>query len=495
MSRSGLSSTLRAIERAAARVERERHREQVRSHAAGIRAAKDRERQSRADAKEAARQYLDERMEEANEQTRDVQNREREIEGLLADALTREPGVDLLANRRTFKPARFDETKWTVPLPDPESFTASPPGFFARMVPGSAGRHSRRVFEARRRYQDAQAAHSEDRRARAIAHEAFRTGEDGLRVDIDRHNEEVVEAHRALMAGEHEAVTGYFKLVINQGLRGEPDALSAEVGYSVDSRHLVVDLEMPEFAAVPEESGFRYVKAGDRIDPIIRPAAKRKSLYSNLLGQVALKCVDTVFRADRSSAVDCLTLNGMLETVDPATGRDVRVCLISVRVTEDTFRTLNLGQVQPEHCLRSLKASVSRAPTELLAVKPLVELDMVDPRFVETMDVLSGLDHRRNLMELTPSEFEGLITNLFAAMGLDTRQTQASRDGGVDCVAFDSRPVFGGKVVIQAKRYKNTVGVSAVRDPVRHGAKRRRLEGNPRDDQRLRESRLRLRTR
>ena len=29
---------------------------------------------------------------------------------------------------------------------------------------------------------------------------------------------------------------------------------------------------------------------------------------------------------------------------------------------------------------------------------------------------------------------------------------------------YDPRPVLGGKVVIQAKRYKNTVGVSAVRD-------------------------------
>ena len=49
-------------------------------------------------------------------------------------------------------------------------------------------------------------------------------------------------------------------------------------------------------------------------------------------------------------------------------------------------------------------------------------------------------------------------------MGLEARQTRASRDGGVDCVAWDPRPIFGGKVVIQAKRYKNTVGVSAVRD-------------------------------
>ena len=79
-------------------------------------------------------------------------------------------------------------------------------------------------------------------------------------------------------------------------------------------------------------------------------------------------------------------------------------------------------------------------------------------------DVLSSIDQRPNLMDLTPGEFEALITNLFEKMGLANRLTQASRDGGVDCVAYDPRPIFGGKVVIQAKRYKNTVGVSAVRD-------------------------------
>jgi restriction system protein len=89
---------------------------------------------------------------------------------------------------------------------------------------------------------------------------------------------------------------------------------------------------------------------------------------------------------------------------------------------------------------------------------------MVDARFIQESDVLGTLDERPNLMELTPGEFESLITNLFERMGLDTKQTQASRDGGVDCVAYDPRPIFGGKVVIQAKRYKHIVGVSAVRD-------------------------------
>jgi restriction system protein len=111
-----------------------------------------------------------------------------------------------------------------------------------------------------------------------------------------------------------------------------------------------------------------------------------------------------------------------------------------------------------------MRAAVSSHPGELVAVKPILEFNMVDPRFVQESDILSTLDQRPNLMELSPSEFESLITNLFEQMGLDTKLTQPSRDGGVDCIAFDSRPVLGGKVIIQAKRYKNTVGVSAVRD-------------------------------
>src|ERR1019366_7693824 len=125
---------------------------------------------------------------------------------------------------------------------------------------------------------------------------------------------------------------------------------------------------------------------------------------------------------------------------------------------------LNLSQVDPQACLTGLNASLSKSPTELAPVRPVLEFKMVDPRFIEEADVLSGLDQRPNLMELTPIEFEDLITNLFGKMGLETRQTQASRDGGVDCVAWDNRPILGGKVIIQAKRYKNTVGVSAVRD-------------------------------
>lgn len=154
----------------------------------------------------------------------------------------------------------------------------------------------------------------------------------------------------------------------------------------------------------------------------------------------------------------------MRKTINPATGHSIRPCLISIRVTKEQFNEINLERVDKLVCLRNLGAVTSPRPEESIAIKPVVEFDMFDKRFIESGDILSALDSRPNIMELNPWEFEELITNLFEKIGFETRLTQASRDGGVDCVAFDTRPIVGGKVVIQAKRYKNVVGVSAARD-------------------------------
>ncbi len=215
---------------------------------------------------------------------------------------------------------------------------------------------------------------------------------------------------------------------------------------------------------MPSEKAFRYVKARDEIASTAAAAADRKRRYAETLAQMSLRTVHELFEADRDTAVHTIVLNGIVDSIDPRTGQPARPCLITLRTTRESLEEVDLARVDPHACLRHLNASVSKNPNELAPVRPVLEFDMVDARFVEESDVLTGLDQRPNLMELTPSEFESLITNLFEAMGLETRQTQASRDGGVDCVAFDPRPIFGGKVVIQAKRYKHTVGVSAVRD-------------------------------
>jgi restriction system protein len=215
---------------------------------------------------------------------------------------------------------------------------------------------------------------------------------------------------------------------------------------------------------LPEIKEYRYVKAKDEILGSSVPPSARKASYSSVIAQLALRTINEVFQADEAATTDTVVLNGHVHAIDQRTGQPVHPCLVTVRTTRDQFARIDLRNVDAAECLKGLSASVSRSPAELVPVRPVLVFDMVDRRFVQEEDVLFSLDSRPNLMDLSPSEFESLITNLFEKMGLETRLTQASRDGGVDCVAYDPRPIFGGKVVIQAKRYKNTVGVSAVHD-------------------------------
>lgn len=282
--------------------------------------------------------------------------------------------------------------------------------------------------------------------------------------EVEEFNSEIDEFRKNLAAADPASVARYFTMVLEASDYPEGFPQRAKLAYVPESKQIVVEYDLPAFEIVPKEASFKYVKTKDEITSTDRPLTKRKALYASITAQVALRTIHEIFEADRTALIDVIVFSGFVNSIDRATGKNARTCLISVRTTRDAFNELDLSKVDPLLCLKRLSASVSPSPDELAPVRPILELNMVDSRFIEEVDVLSTLDQRPNLMDLTPSEFESLITNLFAKMGLETRLTQASRDGGVDCVAFDPRPIFGGKVVIQAKRYKHTVGVSAVRD-------------------------------
>jgi hypothetical protein len=74
-----------------------------------------------------------------------------------------------------------------------------------------------------------------------------------------------------------------------------------------------------------------------------------------------------------------------------------------------------------------------------------------------------------NIAAMHLEDFDRLIRELLEEectdIGGELKVTQASSDGGFHAVAFYPDPIRGGrKVLIQAKRYTNTVGVAAVRD-------------------------------
>lgn len=281
------------------------------------------------------------------------------------------------------------------------------------------------------------------------------------------HNDAVCQKRDRLsdnyMAGDEFVIAAYAKKILE--LSPYPEWLSRKIKtvYVSASKQLVVDFDLPKIAVVPHRGDFRFVKSTDKIASKNRKQKDIDDDYTRLISALALKALYEVFESDRGSLIDVCCFNGYLDTIDRSTGTKVRPCLISTRVTKEKFQQIDLAHVDARLCVRNLGSHVSGSASDLQAVKPIIEFNMKDRRFVEQGD-LSFLTSAQNLMDLNPYEFEKLIVKLFQDMGLDAKLTQSSRDGGVDCVAYDLRPIIGGKVVIQAKRYRNTVGVSAVRD-------------------------------
>jgi len=420
------------------------------------------------DEKERRRLYAESQVASVGARNEILQASISELDSLLSATLCRRHVLDLDSLRQPVRLPTFDPGSLRVAAPTPraEEFLPVKPGVLGKLF--AAGRYDEQVRKGQSRYAAAVAAYEEAERRRLYALAAAEFSHvqamEAARQQTRAHDAEIEALKADLSAGLPDAVTAYLDLVLQASPVPEGFPHQWRLAYVPVSKQLIVEYELPTFGVVPTVKAYRYVKASDNVAETARALGQVRAQYASVVAQISLRLLHEIFAADRLGHVGTVVLNGMVSTTDPATGRGVRPCLLTVRATREAFEQLDLAHVEPAACLRHLGAGVSRSPAELSPVRPVLEFNMVDPRFVQETDVLTGLDQRPNLLELTPNEFESLIQNLFTRMGLETRQTQASRDGGVDCVAYDLRPIMGGKVVIQAKRYKNTVGVSAVRD-------------------------------
>lgn len=475
-SRSGFEGFIRATVRAAAAAERERQRS-IRAQATQARqierhqrmALAQQTRDERAAQKLAKAQYLEDRQGEVDDLNAELQDRLEELHGLLPHTLSVDDRIDFSALRLAADFEPFKPPPDLAPGSAPTAPVLAPPSFLRSLIPGTTKKYAAALARANDEHQLAverfhQAeSHKRERFAKVKAEYLDRKLQ--FETDVQRRNTEVEEFQAAYRGKESDSVVAYNEMVLARSeypAEGFPQKF--RVAYNAEAAELVVEYDLPLVKAIPQEAEYRYVKTKDSIEAKARKPAEIKQLYQDIVASIALRTLHELFEADQAEALALITFNGMVDTHDPSSGREIRVAVVSVRAPKAEFLDLRLDKIEKIACLRNLGAQVSNRPDELQAVKPIVDFDMVDKRFISQGDALSGLDIRPNLMELTPADFEVLVANLFNKMGLDTKLTRSSRDGGVDAVAFDTRPVLGGKVVIQAKRYRDTVGVSAVRD-------------------------------
>lgn len=276
------------------------------------------------------------------------------------------------------------------------------------------------------------------------------------------------EKYAKYVACHPTAVLDYCDTVL--GKSDYPDCFpqNHDLSYNPANKCLVVDYQLPPPNSLPTLREVRYIQSRDEFAEKHISQAQFNRLYDNLLYQVALRTVHELCKADRVDAISIIVLNGHVHSIDPGTGHEINACILSLQVSKAEVEHINLAHVEPKVCFKRLKGVGSSRLHSLTPVAPIVRIDRDDARFISSYAVADGLHEGYNVAAMDWQDFEHLVRELFekefTASGGEVRVTHASRDGGVDAVAFDPDPIRGGKIVIQAKRYTNTVGVAAVRD-------------------------------
>ncbi|MEM6483473.1 MAG: restriction endonuclease [Pseudomonadota bacterium] len=280
---------------------------------------------------------------------------------------------------------------------------------------------------------------------------------------------DAVEAMRVRYEGaDPPAIEEYCDLVLNRSEYPDSIPQDRQLSYQADSRLLIIDHVLPAAAALPTVESCRFIKSRAEITEKQIPVSQQKKRYQSVLYQLCIRTLHELFEADVIDAIDAVAYNGLVTSTNPATGNREEKVVLSVVAEKAEFMGFDLSKIDPKATFKHLKGISGASLIDLPAVKPLVVIDKSDSRFVDDRETLDAVDESVNLASMDWEDFEHLVRELFQkefeTSGGEVKVTRASADGGVDAIAFDPDPIRGGKVVIQAKRYTNTVGVSAVRD-------------------------------
>ncbi|MFT6072876.1 MAG: restriction system protein [Alphaproteobacteria bacterium] len=286
------------------------------------------------------------------------------------------------------------------------------------------------------------------------------------------HNAKIEELENLYRKQNSSAILEYCEMVLNNSEYPDNFPQEFDLQYNQVNGMLLIDYHLPSIDEMPIINNVRYVKSRDIIEEKTLSQSVIGKLYDNAIYQIVLRTLHEIFEADSIEAISAINFNGLVTTINPATGHQITSCIVTIQATKTSFEAINLDGIinntSYKDCFKSLKGIGSVKLSTMTAVKPLLELDKSDKRFRDHYNVADNLNSEMNIASIGWEDFEHLVREIFqkefTENGGEVKVTQASSDGGVDAIAFDPDPIRGGKIVIQAKRYTNVVGVAAVRE-------------------------------
>jgi restriction system protein len=198
-------------------------------------------------------------------------------------------------------------------------------------------------------------------------------------------------------SGKLESITEYCEMVLHNSEYPDSFPCDAVVAYIPETRTAVVDYSLPDISALPTLKEVKYIAARDAFQNVAVSETWLNRTYDSVLYQIALRTLYELFQADTVNAIDSIVLNGWVTSTDKAIGKQVTGCVLSVHAMKSEFMDVNLDQVEPKACFKKLKGVSAAKLTALQPIRPILQLNKEDKRFISAYGVADTLDNSSNL--------------------------------------------------------------------------------------------------
>ncbi|MTI47973.1 MAG: restriction endonuclease [Firmicutes bacterium] len=243
--------------------------------------------------------------------------------------------------------------------------------------------------------------------------------------------------------------------------------ISYEIDFDIEDRTLVVNFQFPLESNFPQNKEFKLIKTKQLIKETPFKQKEYTKLIMDSYYSLYIAIINEFIKVDVENIVDNIVLNGFYKGMDTRLGKEFETCIMTSKVDVDEFKKINLININPRDTFKYFSGKGIPNPENITKVEPIRFLDKGKFKLIDSNQVLSSLSAETNLAAIDWQDFETLVREVFELefkeQDIEIRNTQHSNDGGIDIVAFNNNPYTGGVILVQAKRYTNTVTPEPVR--------------------------------
>lgn len=205
----------------------------------------------------------------------------------------------------------------------------------------------------------------------AIAQKEFDKEKRQYEASAKEYNQELNQFKKAFESNDEEAIIEYVAKVLNDSEYLPDMVRDYEISYDKDLKALLIDYTLPSPDDVPNAKELKFVKTAKEIRDIPFKKGEFDAFYNAIIAQTVLRTLHEVYESVYTDSVDTVVFNGMVMTIDKATGQEVEPYIISVMVTKEQFENILLDKIDPIECLNGLEAKMKLPFTKLEAIEKI----------------------------------------------------------------------------------------------------------------------------